>query len=585
VAPSRTLVGVVALCATLAAPTTAFAARNESPLATPAGPFPDVRKSVVTIDAPLPASGGPVPAACQQLRYLRYRRDGGPADPQRADAVLVIMPGTLAGGGSLQMNALQVVQNAADRGRNVEYWALDRRSNCLEDRAGLDAGLAAGDPKVSIDYYYRGREVDGRRFAGFIPSRRLRFLADFDLRQTLEDYRSVIVDGLPDAQFRRTRAFCGGHSLGGTLTGMLMAWDFAGRPGYELCAGTIALDASVAFDGVSAVAKRPFVRDVLKPVRSLTATAVRSTITSGVVPRTVDFGFISPETMGLLAGIGLNAQLRPDADVAPLIREIPRTPAVEGAMRLLHSRTAADALAPRPRLRRQRLTGEAALGAFMDDNAQPLGFIQTSFGTYTGGPVLPKRFPFPARPLMFPVADDRLYGWANYDEPLPDHRRGDGTPYTSAASEVTDIRDLALTLHGGPIEFLEQYYPTMLTADSILASLGARNGDLSRIRYEGAALTRPRLTIVGEEGLEGAYEPPGPAGVPSTVLSLPGYNHVDVITAAPVQQDGAPEPSAKAITDFVLGTAGAPATVTPAADDGGASDAQVSARLARLRDR
>jgi hypothetical protein len=66
---------------------------------------------------------------------------------------------------------------------------------------------------------------------------------------------------------------------------------------------------------------------------------------------------------------------------------------------------------------------------------------------------------------------------------------------------------------------------------------------------------------------------------------LRGYNHVDVITAAPVQNDGTPEQGSRAITDFVLRTAGAPATVTPAANSGGAGDAEIRSRLARLRDR
>ena len=86
--------------------------RIEAAMATPAGPFPSVAKSVVTIDAPLPPEVRGAPEACQHLRYYRYRAVDGPRDAQRADAVFVAMPGVLAGAGSLEMQALEVVQDA-----------------------------------------------------------------------------------------------------------------------------------------------------------------------------------------------------------------------------------------------------------------------------------------------------------------------------------------------------------------------------------------------------------------------------------------------------------------------------------------
>lgn len=556
---SRTLGAAALACAAFALPSTTAVAREEAPAVTPPG-FADVLKSMVTIDAPLPASVGAVPPACQQLRYLRYRRDGGPADPQQADAVLVIMPGTLAGAGSLEQHALQVVQQAADRGRSVEYWALDRRANCYEDRTGLDAGLASGDPKTALDYYYRGLDVGGKTFAGFPTAPALRPVADFDLRQTIEDYAAVITEGLPDPAFRQTRTFCGGHSLGGALTGLLMAWDLDGDAattddrGSDLCAGSIALDSSASRFGESASATQQPLWQLIRPQVSRD---LRNAVIANVIPRTVDVGVIGPETMLLLEGIGLNAQLRPDVDAAPLVAATPPTLAVDGAMRVLHSRTWRDAVARQPRLRRQHLSGEALLGAFMDDNTQPLAFIKTSIGSYTGGGLLQKVFPFTGGPLMFfPASDSDLYGWAGWDEPQSTAARGDGRLFTTAASEVTDVQDLARVLHGAPLDFLEHYYPTMLTLDSILAGLGDRTGDFARIVDEDAARRKPRLTIAAGDGLADVNEPAGPPGVANEVLELPGYDHVDVITAAPVQHDGTPERSALATTDFVLAEAG-----------------------------
>ncbi|MFD6289585.1 hypothetical protein [Streptomyces sp. NPDC060205] len=48
-----------------------------------------------------------------------------------------------------------------------------------------------------------------------------------------------------------------------------------------------------------------------------------------------------------------------------------------------------------PTIRDFRLTNEAVLGAFMDDNSAPLSFIQTSVGLFDGGRLADKDFPVP----------------------------------------------------------------------------------------------------------------------------------------------------------------------------------------------
>ena len=297
--------------------------------------------------------------------------------------------------------------------------------------------------------------------------------------------------------------------------------------------------------------------------------------------RTADLGFIGPQTMTMLKTIGLNAQLAPDADAAPLIAAVPQRGAADTALRLFHSENAADWLAPVARLRRQHLTGEALLGAFMDDNSQPLSFIQVSFGTYDRGPVARRRFPVAAPSLLFPM-DTRLYGWSNYDEPLPDLRRSsDGGPYTSPASEATDVQDLARVLHSAPLDFLEAYFPTRIITDVNFAQAGSRAGDLRHIRYIDAPRTRPRLTIhAGDSGL-GKNDPPRPSigGAANVHVTLPGYNHNDVITAAPVTNTGAPEPTATAVARFLLDQAGPAATTRVVPRTGRATDAVVTRRL------
>lgn len=118
--------------------------RVETPVDDPAIPG-DVVESVVRLRYPLPVGSSRHPEACDWIAYLRWRHEDGPRDSAAADAVLTDMPGLSGGAGEQAQIGAQTVHLAAQRGRKVEFWALDRRSNCLEDRTGLDAANKAGD--------------------------------------------------------------------------------------------------------------------------------------------------------------------------------------------------------------------------------------------------------------------------------------------------------------------------------------------------------------------------------------------------------------------------------------------------------
>lgn len=544
--------------------------------------FPAVTRGVVTIDAPLPSSLG-APPACQELRAYRFRRTGGPASPSDADAVFVAMPGVLAGASSLEMHGLSVVQQAADAGRSVEVWTIDRRSNCVEDRTGLDAAATGGDVNTALDYYLNRKPAGGRVFDGFKKSGQLPFLAGFDLKQTLEDYRTVITTAVPDPGTRREKLFCGGHSLGGLLTGLLLSWDFDGNPGttddagHRLCAGSIALD-SMVYAGEPIDATKTFIEPALDGAGLIDYRRVTDFVNRYF--RTIDLGLIGPETMTLLKLIGLNADVAPDADTAAMVARISKGGNAEQALRLFHSQTAQDAFAPVARLRRQHLTGHALLGAFMDDNSQPLAFIRASVGSFDRGPVGRRAFPMTGPSLLFPTGVGP-YGWANYDEPLPSLLRNDGTPYTSTASEVTDIRDLARVLHEGPLDFLEAYFPMRIVTDVQFALAGSRQGDLRHILYVDAPRALPRLTVTaGESDIMPTKAPvPSIGSAANEHLTVAGYNHNDVILAAPATHDGAPEPTAAAVSRFVAEQAGAGTRSSVKVRTGQASDAVVRARV------
>jgi hypothetical protein len=212
-----------------------------------------VAASYVRLYEPLPADAGPHPGRCDWIGYLRFRNAAGPADPQQADAVFVGMPGIFGGASSLEQIARNTIRTADLQGESVEFWALDRRSNCLEDHHGARAAERAENYRKAFAYYWRGREVDGKTFDGWKSEMDAQFLSEVGLEQTLRDEYDVIRHGIPSQRVRRDRVFCGGHSLGGPLTTAFAGWDFDGDPetnddaGYKQCAGLFGLDTSLGF--------------------------------------------------------------------------------------------------------------------------------------------------------------------------------------------------------------------------------------------------------------------------------------------------------------------------------------------------
>lgn len=524
-------------------------ARTETPVRTTA-PADGVVESMVRVKVPLPASFGARPAACDWLSYLRYRSADGPAASADADRVLVAQPGILEGAGAFDSVARSTVARAAEQGSHIEFWALDRRSNCLEDRTGI----ASGDQHTAVDYYYRGKQVAGRTFAGYVGNDRLGWMARLGIEQTVRDEYDLLAAELPDPSVRGDKVLCGGHSLGGVITGYFAAADFDADPattadaGYNQCAGYFALDTTVSTSLGDLSGSIP--DDTNLPDIGLGHGAVQAGLDSGLLSRSLSAPvLLNPETMTVLAIAGLGAVQAPGAE-ADLPRYLPAGANIETTNRFLFSKDAAAFLSGTPALEDFRLTNEALLGTFMDDHSVPLAFLQSSVGFFDGGPVTDKNFPAANgaddRPGLFGTEykaipaqpDGPLYTWRNYDRvgdpDDPGHRSADGTPFTSAAKEVTDIQELARSMAEQPLDFTEQYFPTKLVTDIQLST----SPQVKRLVVHPEGLTaHPTLTVLAGDGLLAGRVP---ADLDPVVAE--GYQHLDVLTAAPVQNNGLPEP-------------------------------------------
>ncbi|MFB6850786.1 hypothetical protein ACFCXS_38945 [Streptomyces sp. NPDC056373] len=531
--------------------------RTETPV-TSTSPVTGVTESMVRVKVPLPESAGPRPAACDRLSYLRYRSADGPAASADADRILIAQPGILEGAGAFDSVARNTVTLAAEQGRHIEFWALDRRSNCLEDRTGI----ASGDQHTAVDYYYRGKRVDGRTFGGYTGNAQLGWMAKLGIEQTVRDQYDLLTAELPSQALRKRKVLCGGHSLGGVVTGYFAAADFDGNPattadaGYNQCAGYFALDTTVSTTLGDLSGSIP--GDTNLPDIGLGYGVVQAGLDSGVLPRTLSAPvLLNPETMTLLGIAGLGALKDLDGE-ADLPAYLPRNLNIEATNRFLFAKDTAAFLSGSPAVRDFRLTNGAVLGALLDDNSVPLAFLQTSIGFFDGGPIADKSFPAAngsdARPGLYGTAykaiPDRphgpLYTWRTYDRvgdaDDPGYRSADGTPFTGPGEEVTDVRQLARSLAEQPLDFTEQYFPTKLVTDIELAT----SPQVKKLVVHPEGLkANPVLTVLAGEGLLAGRVP---AGLHPVVAD--GYQHLDVLTAAPVQNDGRPEPVSTSLAGF-----------------------------------
>lgn len=147
-----------------------------------------------------------------------------------ASRVLVLVPGFIGGAGDFRLIAGDLVSRVPD----LQVWALDRRSNALEDTSVF----AGGDPDKAFDYYLRLQEVDGRRFRP-LRGQDFPFTRDWGLDLALRDLRRVILT----ARFEgASKVILGGHSLGASTAVAYSTWDFNGRPGYQDVDGLVLVD-------------------------------------------------------------------------------------------------------------------------------------------------------------------------------------------------------------------------------------------------------------------------------------------------------------------------------------------------------
>jgi pimeloyl-ACP methyl ester carboxylesterase len=180
----------------------------------------------------VPAPAAPGPAQFNQVTVHQF-------GPKSAKRVLVLMPGTQGGAGDFTLDARYLVKHVP----GLQVWAIDRRTQALEDTATFAAAAAGQIPlQHAFDYYLN---LGGFHFRG--PNEDP-YAREWGMAVALNDARAVVRRA---RNHGRRQVVLGGHSLGASLTVAYAAWDFNGRPGYKDLDGLVLIDGGLlgSFDG------------------------------------------------------------------------------------------------------------------------------------------------------------------------------------------------------------------------------------------------------------------------------------------------------------------------------------------------
>jgi hypothetical protein len=201
------------------------------------------------LQVPSNAQPSDTPSALNVVRFLRtYDKDAN----GRADAIILFQDGATAGPWGVL--AKQIVDMAAQRGKWVEVWMVDRRENGLEDHRGFSLAIHKGDPRVALDYYYGESAIgaDGKfnlvaplggPGAAYVALKQddVPFMANWGVDVIFGDMETLL-DLIP-AQYRETNVFLMGNFQGAYLLQAFAGQRLSdGNRGYQELAGLIMVE-------------------------------------------------------------------------------------------------------------------------------------------------------------------------------------------------------------------------------------------------------------------------------------------------------------------------------------------------------
>ncbi len=482
-----------------------------------------IRREVFVVDGvtppPNPNGAAGTPPEQNKVRVVRWRVDADPPRPARA--IVVMMPGFLASAGAFDALGRAIVRRSTTDDP-LEAWAIDRRSNLLEDTWGLDVAEAKHDAEIARRYYFDQEAVEGKTFAGILQGNQIPWASEWGIATTVGDLRNVI--SLVPAADRASRVVLLGHSLGASIVEEYAAWDFGGVPGFRDVAAIALLDGVAGSEGAAmpALDRAAYENGPMMAGTTLAVPGVNG-IRSGNVYTTLPFLGINAYIVAEYTA--MRARWAPGDIVADSQRD--------NLLGVFLGQT------PIP-----KMTNAAAFGFTFDSASTPLSFIAVSCGAGNGGAIT-SYTGILGTTAVHPSDPNATYGWTDFDRTSP--------------VENTSIDDFARAWFDGPgLNLAEWYFPSRLALDAQAAStLVVTDADWRASAYgllakHGAEIDAPILAVAlalvkdasRYDALKALVAPIGAgrvgAGKPRTdpdaftATAMPELTHVDGIAGADV---------------------------------------------------
>ena len=460
--------------------------------------FPDDLRCVTraTIDVPsaaapahTPGSPGVTPSnpkllaqfggssfSLNNARYTRFRSQRPGLPP---DAVLILVPGFEGGATDFKIFAENLIPRLAEQGVVLEVWAFDRRTNQLEDRAGIILAEQAGDAQAALDWMYGGElglslspllaSLD-RRAVFYDTHADIPFIAGWTNLVFSRDIDAVVAAA--DATVKNHNVFLGGHSAGTGFTARYASTDFNLSGGGTPAPGYVKLRGLVLLEGVGGSTGNVLSNDTLDrieakfdgglfgAVRDNAPRCVDGTTPCTIATEAADCVGQSPPlctepttAYAVVPGI-LNPRILAAAE--PGVIQTRNDPNAQTIIQVDQGAAGNNAIAKVPDLATlavlPKATGTGALGTFIDDDglvASLAPFVATSCGA--PGPVV-----------------NGLLTWLDISQPQPASvLLNNGPPPTTLATgvwgqekEVTDINRTPYVFVAGATNFTDWYYPS-----------------------------------------------------------------------------------------------------------------------------
>jgi hypothetical protein len=169
------------------------------------------------------------PGTPDNLNVVGVLKIGNP----KARNVLVLNPGTSAGGGYFQPLARTIAKTLPD----WQVWSVERRENFLEDQSVLNR-LKQGTASTTDVFNYYLNHIGQPGGYQPVQESQVPFAREWGMNTEIQDLRVVV----KAAAKKGRNVAMGGHSLGGSIATAYATWDFNGKPGGRDLSGLVLID-------------------------------------------------------------------------------------------------------------------------------------------------------------------------------------------------------------------------------------------------------------------------------------------------------------------------------------------------------